>query len=185
MVATIYETSDSIKQKPKLCYIITRVLCLLQKYMNPVLGFLRLLTKTVIIIHNYLFDLILLLLHHIIFHISYIFVCNNYRYFQTSQFTVTHTRVLSLLQTPTIVLTTDYNTETLRCSLDYTLQMSHIKSSLHTRAFNSALLQLTNCPIPSRFLCCCAIVTFVSVATGMCLPNRCPETALVYPPISQ
>jgi hypothetical protein len=29
-----------------------------------------------------------------------------------------------------------------------------------------------------------SIVVFVSVAAGTCLPSRCPETGLVYPPIS-
>jgi hypothetical protein len=35
------------------------------------------------------------------------------------------------------------------------------------------------------FFCCGTIVSFVSVAAGMCLLSCCPETALVYPPISR
>jgi hypothetical protein len=35
------------------------------------------------------------------------------------------------------------------------------------------------------FLCCCAIVAFVSVAAVTCLPSRCLETALVYLSISR
>jgi hypothetical protein len=46
-------------------------------------------------------------------------------------------------------LTTDFNTVTITISLNYTLQISHIKSSLHRRTFNWALLQLTGRSKPS------------------------------------
>jgi hypothetical protein len=40
-------------------------------------------------------------------------------------------------------LATDFNTGTITVSLNYTLHISHIKSSLHSRTFNWALLQLS------------------------------------------
>jgi hypothetical protein len=39
----------------------------------------------------------------------------------------------------------DFNTGTIRASLNYTLQISHIKSSLQSQTFKWALLQLTCC----------------------------------------
>jgi hypothetical protein len=40
-------------------------------------------------------------------------------------------------------LATDFNTRIIIVSLNYTLQISHIKSSSHSRTFNWAILQLT------------------------------------------
>jgi hypothetical protein len=47
-------------------------------------------------------------------------------------------------------LATDFNTGTITVLLYYTLQISHIKPSLHSRTFNWALVQLTGYPKPSR-----------------------------------
>jgi hypothetical protein len=47
-------------------------------------------------------------------------------------------------------LATDFNTQCVTVSLNYTLQISHLKSSLHSQTFNWAVLQPTSCPRPSQ-----------------------------------
>jgi hypothetical protein len=115
----------------------------------------------------------------------------------TLQFTDTQTSVLSLfiVVSTSRLLPTDVNTGTITVSLNYTLQISlhnstHKFSSSPTDyqlssktclAYNSSTQNTHKTP----FLCCCAIVAFVSVATGTCFPSHCLETALVYLPISR
>jgi hypothetical protein len=67
------------------------------------------------------------------------------------------------------------------------LQLHELKSSLHRLPYRT---KLEPCPLfitsrhgPHRKHTS-SIVAFGSVAAGTCLSSRCPETALVYPPIS-
>jgi hypothetical protein len=57
------------------------------------------------------------------------------------QFTAANTSVLNLLTVSTIhFLATDFNTGTITVSLNYTLQISHVNCSLHSRTLNSTEL---------------------------------------------
>jgi hypothetical protein len=71
----------------------------------------------------------------------------------------TQTRVLSLLVYTKRFLETDFKTRTITVSLKYTLQLSHTKSSLHSRDLNWALLQIilfftaSSTELPYNWLC--------------------------------
>jgi hypothetical protein len=49
-------------------------------------------------------------------------------------------------------LTTDFNKGTITVSLNYVLQISHIKASLHSRTFNWALVQLISCRVEPNLM---------------------------------
>jgi hypothetical protein len=73
-------------------------------------------------------------------------------------------------------LATDFNTGTVTLSLNYTLQMSHIKSSLYSRTFNWEFLQLTICPKTSRLYHLGTDYTENTALILLCLdslPQRC------------
>jgi hypothetical protein len=91
----------------------------------------------------------------------------------TLQITDTHTQTnVSITLSTSRFLTTDFNTETITVSLNYT----HIKSSLHRLTINwlSSKPRLAYNPSArttrkTPFLCCCTTVALVSVAAGTCL----------------
>jgi hypothetical protein len=74
-------------------------------------------------------------------------IYNAITYFHTSQNTRAHAKSFPVRNVFTSgFLATDFNTVTVIVSLNYTFQLSHITSSLHSRTSSWALLQLTSCP---------------------------------------
>jgi hypothetical protein len=76
------------------------------------------------------------------------------------------------------------NTPQLNCQLNYSAISSQPPLQSSTEFIAPAVLVITSLHGPHRKHCS-SIVALVSIATGTYLPSCCPETALVYSPVSQ